>query len=122
MLKMLKSDYITNKLIFRIGALIWILLLAFTIYIEGFSILQKTYEYKCSTYYGSCDFIIQNGSNITINSGETFYFNKHDPFMINLLNYGTLLLLVLCFGINHYLYNKGKIKKIFKGFKDEINK
>lgn len=121
MLKMSKSKYYFNKNIFRVGALLWLLLMSYGIYNEGWSIFQKTTEITCPKEKINCEVTLPNKSIITLNGAETFSINKHDQKILDLLNYGTLILLLICFILNHYLYNKGKIKKILKKMSDNIN-
>jgi len=79
----------------------------------------KTENILCSISHdptGICEFKLFNGSFIKLKQGDSLLLNNYNMFKVNLVNYGSLLLLCLGLLLNHYLYNKDY------DFKGEINK
>lgn len=109
---MSKNKYHINKNIFRIVFAIMLIMWSVTIYMEGFSIFKPRGKVICpEAVYKGC-LVKINGVNITIPQGTTYHYNQHNEVILNILNFGSLILLILAYGINHFLYNKGYFKEI----------
>lgn len=125
-----KTKYIHNRKVFIPALILIILLFSYVIYIEGWSIFLTRQTIVCpnTTQYGrtNCEKIfLGNGTTLQLNAGEKYEINPHNQRNIDLLNYGSALILIIAYLINHKLYNKEyrlkeKITNLFNKLKETI--
>jgi hypothetical protein len=112
------KEYTFNKPIFIIATILIATLIIYIgfsegmLKIEGYHITMfKTETISCDAGHlpnGWCDIILYNGTQIKLQVGETITTNQFNTNKINTANYGTLLILLISLGLNHYIYNRKK--------------
>ena len=124
--KKLKSGYIFDRLIFKIGMLIIFFYLFFIAYSTDFDFSKKIYAHCPEDQIGGCsnDWAFNNtDSPIPYKYREHcvykwcqderlpagFTFGKLPPKKLTFAPYISFAILILCFVFNHILHNKAKI-------------
>ena len=81
-------------------------MLILLVYLEGTSILSTTTEISCPDKIFNCEVEFKNGSILTLQPGEVHSMNKHDTPILPLINYGSLIMLIIIMLVNHFMYNR----------------
>ena len=112
--------------------LLIILLFAYVIHIEGWSIFLLSRSIVCPNQsvmgVNKCSpLILGNGTEVNLTIGQRYDINLHNQQNMNLLNYGALIIMIIGYIINHLIYNKDyplktKIKQTYKKIKENISK
>ncbi|HUC78999.1 MAG TPA: hypothetical protein VMQ58_02035 [Candidatus Saccharimonadales bacterium] len=103
--------YIYSKKIMIPTLILIILLFAYVINIEGWTIFLLSRDIICPNQsvmgINKCSTLtLGNGTNITLTIGQTYHINPHNQKNMNLLNYGATAIAIIGFLINGLLYNK----------------
>lgn len=121
------NNYIFNRKVLLPALIIILLLFGWCIKVEGWSIFEKKAVAVCKgdmPLSNSCEIYIKsNNTRVTLNYGETYIYNDHNQKNIDILNYGSLIVMLIAFMLNHYLYNRDyDFKAKFKNIKDKFEK
>jgi hypothetical protein len=104
--------YVYSKKIMIPTLILIILLFAYVINIEGWSIFLLSQDIVCpnQTEMGvnKCETLfLGNGTKIQLLIGQTYHLNPHNHKNIDLLNYGAVLIMLTGYLLNALIYNKG---------------
>lgn len=71
---------------------------------------------------GMCEYTLFNGSFLKLNPGESVVLHNYNQTKINMVNYGSLILLLFGLLINHYFFNNDyDFKKELKDLNNKLN-
>lgn len=73
-------------------------------------------------YSGSCEYTLFNKSVLKLKAGESLVLHNYNQTKINIVNYGSIILLLFGLLINHYFFNKDyDFKKELKDLNNKLN-